>query len=146
MWLNLVKIKNILLFLLTCCLSCTSSKELQTLEQLTLLQKEDLYPYLTIKNQFPWQAKEVIHLLQQSPKVQQFLSKKDHQLLIERFPTLEEPFFVTNIRYPWNGMLKRLTTFQTNAHTGATIIKTAPFSEAYEQGIFEIPLEEWEQQ
>jgi hypothetical protein len=78
--------------------SCNNAQQLHTLEQLSLLQQEDIKPYLVISNNFEVDAKEAMEQIQRSPKVQKMLTDPQNTLLIEKFPTLAAPFFVINIR------------------------------------------------
>jgi hypothetical protein len=144
---NKITINLFLLLLFTGgILSCNSTYQLNTLEELSVLRKEDIIPYIEIKNNFKYTAQQVLQLLKQSPKVKQSLSNKQHLLLIEQFPTLTQPLFIVNIRHSWNGQLKRLVTFRVNANTGTVQVASPLFSDAYNNGIFHISLQEWEKQ
>lgn len=137
---------SILLVSLIGGMTCNNAQELYKLEQQSLVQKEDIIPYIAIKNKFKWSAQEVLTIVQQSPKTQRLLSDKTLQLLIESFPTQTEPLFVINIRQTWNGMSKRLVAFRVHAQTGLIRVETPLFSEAYNRGEFDISLQEWEQE
>jgi hypothetical protein len=115
--------------------------------QISILPRENVKQFVEHGDTFPITAIKAYTLLNQEEKVQQILAdtqEYQRMLLIGAYPNKKKDKFHIEIREFVDMRAPILASFSVDAYTGAIFFEPKPFSEAYEKGLWEIGIYDWD--
>jgi hypothetical protein len=147
---NLLFLLGGLLFLFSCSQVGKKNVILNNLNyqsQISILSPKDVKEFVEERDTFPISARKAYVLLNKQEKVQEILADTQHyqrKLLIDAYPTNKKKKFSISVREFIDARASIIASFSVNAYTGAIFFEPKPFSEAYENGLWKIPIEDWD--
>ena len=150
------KISKLLFFFggLTFLLSCnqvskknSTSNRLNLNYQISILPSENVKQFLEQGDTFSISAIEAYELLKGQEKVKHILADTQHyqrKLLIGGYPKATQKSFNIEVREFVDARASIIASFSVNAYTGEIFFEPKPFSEAYKNGLWKIPIDEWD--
>ena len=115
--------------------------------QISILPTERVNQFAEHEDTFHISAIKAYELLNEQEKVKHILADTQHyqrKLLIGAYPNHKKKSFSIEVREFVDARASIIASFSVNAYTGAIFFEPKPFSEAYEKGLWKIPIGEWD--
>jgi hypothetical protein len=115
--------------------------------QISILPTERVNQFAEHGDTFHIGVIKAYELLNEQEKVQELLADTQHyqrKLLIGGYPNHKKKSFSIEVREFVDARASIIASFSVNAYTGDIFFEPKPFSKAYENGLWKIPIDEWD--
>jgi len=123
--------------------------DLNFYNEISILPQGSINQFIEHKDTFPISFKDAYTILNNHKKVYSILTDTQYyprKLLVDGYPNQNKKMFSISIREFIDVRATIIASFSVDAYTGNMYFEPKPSSEAYENGLWKIPIDEWDSQ